>query len=333
MVMVPDPRETTTSKIFGWYEGQKESHRKHLGASVIGHHCDRYIWLSFRWVKTPSFEGRMRRLFETGNREELRVLQNLRDIGIEIYCEEDGHQIRATDESGHFAGSLDGIGRGFPEAPKSWAVIECKTSNTKAFKEIKQKGVKSFKPQHYAQMNVYMGWMKIDRAIYICVCKENDDIYTEWVHFDEAEFREKSEKARRLVQSSQPPVKLSEDPANWQCKMCDNYINCHEGVAAEINCRTCCNATPVEGGKWRCELDGNEIDYEKQLVGCDSHIFIPALVPNLEPFDGGENFVEYFVNGEETIINKAGTSKLVAKKNNNKIGGELEGDLNDEIPF
>jgi hypothetical protein len=123
MVAVPEPVRTTAKEIYAWYEQQKEEHREHLGASQIGHQCDRYLWYVFRWVNLPTFNGRLLRLFGTGKREEPRVYEELRGIGVELHTEDSGKQIECRDASGHFGGSIDGIGRGFPEAPKTWAIL------------------------------------------------------------------------------------------------------------------------------------------------------------------------------------------------------------------
>ena len=93
MPPLPASMHTTARKIYDWYERQKEDHREHLGASLIGHHCDRYLWLTFRWSVSPQFEGRVLRLFGTGKREETRVYDELRAIGVDIHTEADGKQI------------------------------------------------------------------------------------------------------------------------------------------------------------------------------------------------------------------------------------------------
>lgn len=297
MPPLPASMHTTARKIYDWYESQKEDHREHLGASLIGHHCDRYLWLNFRWSVSPQFEGRVLRLFGTGKREESRVYDELRAIGVEIHTEENGKQIICRDPSGHFGGSLDGIGLGFPEAPKTWAVLEVKTCNASSFAKLaKSKSVKAEKPQHYAQMQTYMGLMGLDRALYFAVNKDSDDLYTEWVHADKEVYLDALARAKRIVNATTPPNRISEDPANWQCKMCDMYKLCHQKDQAEVNCRTCVHSTPVEGGKWRCNEHEKDLSVEAQRAGCDSHIFIPALVQGTA-IDAGDHFVEYFVEG------------------------------------
>jgi hypothetical protein len=278
-------------------------------------------------------------LFDTGKREEARVYEELRAIGVELHTEDGGKQITCRDSTGHFGGSLDGVGLGFPEAPKSWAVLEIKTANDKAFTSLKAKGVEAAKYQHFAQMQTYMGMMKMDRAMYICINKNTDDLHTEWVHFDKETYRDLLARAERTVKRTTPADRISEDPSHWLCKMCDMYKLCHQQEPAEANCRTCCFATPTDDGKWTCYEHKKELSAEDQRKGCDSHLFIPALVHGT-PVDGGNNFVEYFVEstGETFKNGPAHTpSKEVAKRGRKKAADASPtvsmDDLNDEIPF
>ena len=94
------PDQLTSQAITAWYEAKPQDFRDHLGASLIGHSCNRYLWLTFRWAVMPKFEGRMLRLFNTGNREEIRIAEELRGIGVELYTDEDGKQITVRDDSG-----------------------------------------------------------------------------------------------------------------------------------------------------------------------------------------------------------------------------------------
>ena len=333
MATMPD---TTAGKITAWHEAKKETHREHLGASLIGHHCDRYLWLVFRWADTPKFSGRLRRLFDTGKREEPRIYEELRAIGVELHTEDDGKQIECRDQTGHFGGSVDGIGKGFVEGPNTWAVLEIKTSNDKAFNDLRNQCVKKGKPQHYAQMQTYMGLMKLDRAMYICVNKNTDDLHSEWVAYDEKEFMGITVRSSMIVLSSRPKPRISEDPANWQCKMCDMHAICHQEKVAEFNCRTCVNATAVEGGKWVCEMQKKQLGPEEQSRGCDAHMFIPDLVPAAEPIDASDTHIEYkdkrsgktFKNGGFAV-----TSRNFEADRAKALGVSAKVPFSDEIPF
>lgn len=306
MTYLPQSQHGTAQAIADWYAAKKEVYRPHLGASVIGHNCDRHVWFTFRWAKLPGFQWRTKRLFDTGKREESRVLAELKAIGVEIHADDNGKQIECRDESGHFGGSVDGIGIGFKESPKTWAVLEVKTHNTKSFADLEKKGVEESKPRHWAQMQVYMALMKLDRAYYFAVCKDTDDIYGEWVHFNKAAYAKIYERAKSIIGAAQPPERISADPAHWECKMCDFYNLCHQDKLAAVNCRTCCHASPGSEGKWNCEYHKMPITETKQNAGCQSHMFIPALVPFADAVDAAEGYVEYrhkvtgktFKNGE-----------------------------------
>ena len=60
MAALPEPNHTTVAKIYKAYEDDAESgNRPHLGASLIGRSCERQLWLTFRWVDSKKFSGRM----------------------------------------------------------------------------------------------------------------------------------------------------------------------------------------------------------------------------------------------------------------------------------
>ncbi|MEY4441040.1 MAG: hypothetical protein RL442_40 [Pseudomonadota bacterium] len=309
MATLPDSTHTTAHQIVRWYESKPQQHRPHMGASLIGHQCRRSVWLTWRWVMKPEFSGRILRLFNRGQREEQLFVEELRGIGATVWDKdpETGDQIRVSACKGHFGGSLDGIAKGLPEAPKSTAVLEFKTHSSKSFADLVKHKVQASKPQHYSQMMVYMGLMVIDRALYMAVNKDTDELYTEWVHFDAGHFNAMMERAEELIEMNVPPVKFSDDPANYVCKQCNFWKHCHGAQAAEANCRTCCHSSPVEDSAWHCQKHDGKPDLKVQADGCNDHLMIPALVPYGEPIDGGQSWVAYkhrdngvlFVNGPE----------------------------------
>ena len=83
----------TVDLIYSTYKNSPP--RPHLGASEIGAQCERALWYSFHHCKLPAFSGRMLRLFETGQREEERIIRNLRSAGLQVWDRgDDGGQIR-----------------------------------------------------------------------------------------------------------------------------------------------------------------------------------------------------------------------------------------------
>jgi hypothetical protein len=309
---------TTAAKIFASYEAAADDgHRPHLGASQIGHRCERYLWLTFRWARKANFSGRMLRLFATGQLEEARIVADLRAIGVQVYdLDSDGKQWRVNDIGGHFGGSMDAAVIGLPEAPKTWHVAEFKTHNRKSFEDLAKRRVQAAKPQHYAQMQVYMGLTHMDRAVYVAVNKDNDELYIERVEFDPAEFTRLTERAERVIGAAEPPLRISADPSWWECKMCDYAALCHGTALPEVNCRTCAHSTPETDGdaRWTCARDKTDLPLHKQHAGCGQHRYIPIMLEKVaEQIDVVDDEVVYRVlEGGATFRNGNGPGSLTS---------------------
>lgn len=311
MVELPEelPNKTVEA-IYKYYEDTASDWRRnHLGASLIGKECERSLWYSFRWATKPKFNGRMLRLFETGNREEKRIINNLRNLGITVWDHdpETGLQINFGYSGGHYAGSLDGIGIGFLEAEKTWHVVECKTAGIKSFKELKKSGVRLAKFEHYSQMQQYMAWSELDRAYYFCVCKDTDEIYAERVYFDKEYADRLKSKAERIIFSPVPLHMSSDADKSPTCLFCEHKDVCRQRALPEINCRTCALSTPLENGTWVCEhhaCAGHVIEPIDQRRVHPCHVFIPDFVPLDQTDASQENAtISYgsIVNGEKEI--------------------------------
>ena len=70
MSIIPTSKNYIAELIDTAHEKKADNHREHLGASLLGHPCDRYLWLTFRWAVKPTFPGRLLRLFRRGHNEE-----------------------------------------------------------------------------------------------------------------------------------------------------------------------------------------------------------------------------------------------------------------------
>lgn len=291
MTAIPSPINSTVAAIYRGYEERRgEELRPHLGASQIGHPCSRALWYGFRWALTKDFDGRMLRLFETGQLEENRLIRDLRHIGVEVSAfDPEGNQWRVSALGGHFGGSMDGCAVGIPEAPKTWHVLEFKTHNLKSFTDLQAKGVMEAKPMHFAQMQVYMELTGMTRALYLAVCKNDDQLYAERVEHDPVAAAKLLAKAERIIFSDEPPARISDNPSWWECKFCDYHPVCHGESVALVNCRTCAHVTAAKDGTWRCEVDHTDepITVEEQRHGCHLHRYNPHLLANVAEYLGG----------------------------------------------
>lgn len=261
------------------YDG---GHRRHLGASQIGHECSRYLWYVFRWVQSPKFDGRMQRLFDRGHREEARFIEWLEGIGaqvVEFQPDADGNQNKGEQQYrvkgvlGHFGGSLDGqimlpekYGVGFG------MLSEFKTKGTgSGFNKLLEKGVKLVSPQHYDQMCVYGRAYGYKYALYMSINKNDDNLHVEVVDLDWKRGEELERKATDVITSQIPPERVATSAAYQACKFCDFSNICHSGAPVEKNCRSCQSASPTENGEWFCATFQGIIPNEFIPQGCDNY--------------------------------------------------------------
>lgn len=264
------------------YDG---GHRTHLGASLIGRSCKRYLWYVFRWCKHVAHDGRRQRLFNRGHREEARFVEWLEGIGFKVWFEdrngtpdENGNypQYRISDVNGHFGGSLDGIA----EFPPGWGIdepvlLEFKTSGTGSkFSKLKDNFMPVEKPDHFAQTSTYGFKYAFRFVLYLCINKNDDDLHIELAKLDHNLGQQMIAKANQIIGSQTPPPKLSESPTFIDCRLCDMRDICHEGASIERNCRSCIHATPVENAQWHCAIHSETngpIPKNVIPVGCESY--------------------------------------------------------------
>jgi hypothetical protein len=252
--------------------------RTHLGASIIGHECERFIWFGFRWMFYEVHSGRMQRLFQRGHLEEDRIIEWLTGIGFAIsQVDIDGKQFRIVFAEGHGGGSSDGIGR----MPVRYCVnepvlLECKTQKDKRFSILQGSGVQKEKPQHFIQASIYGRRLGLRYCLYIAVNKENDDLDVELIELDWGLAEAEEVKAEKIIDSKFPPPRISENPSFWKCKMCSANPLCHQGAPVMKNCRSCCHSEPMPAKQWRCNQWNAMIPESEIPKGCDAWSQLPT---------------------------------------------------------
>lgn len=298
------------------YKQDSDEFRTHLGASQVGRECDREVWYGFRWAVSRSekiewhkelgphngppctlcrsTQARMMRLVNRGHLEEARFIALLQTIGVEVWTHDEyGRQFKVSFLGGHFGGSCDSVVRGIPDLPLEPMLAEMKTHKDSSFSKVKNQGLREAKPDHFTQMQMYMGGLHLNYGIYFAVNKDNDDIYTEIIVFDPDFFAFHQDRAKRVVFSLLPPKKISESPGWYKCTICLAKPICHKvkGLdgrvpAPQRNCRTCTSSRPGEDGAWTCTnpevtflAKGKLVVLTKQdqLAGCHRYLPIEGL--------------------------------------------------------
>lgn len=251
-----------------------EGYRSHLGASVIGNECLRYLFYHFRWMHKESYPARTLRIFEVGFGFEARVRQGLESIGCQFLDKlSTGQQIRFSDLQGHFGGSIDGV-----FIAPSWGIneptlLECKTSGTGSpFNDLAKRGMRETKQQHFIQNSVYGKGLQLNNVLYVCENKNDSSWYFELLPLSREVAEAAYKKAQFVIfETDSPPKKVNQKRNFFLCNMCSMQPICHDGVKTDVNCRSCKNAEPIEGGQWRCNHWGQVIPPEAILNACPEH--------------------------------------------------------------
>jgi hypothetical protein len=282
--------------------------REYLGASIIGEACDRYLWYVHRGLVREEVEGRMFRLWQTGHREEARMLDDLRAIGMKVFDRDaNGEQFAMKALGGHFSGHMDAVVVGVPEAPKSPHVAECKTHKDDSFNKLKKVGVRGAKPLHFAQMQTYMGGFKLDRALYLAHNKDTDELYSERVKFEPDVYKALLARAGRVIATSKAPERVASRMDDFRCKFCPAFALCW-GVEKDGSlpkaavpipaqtCKSCVHSTAItegEGARWRCERYKTVLETPDVGAKCPSHLLLPHLVAFAEATDSDDGWIEF----------------------------------------
>ena len=261
------------------YDG---GHRSHLGASLIGRECKRYLWYVFRWCLHEKTTGRQQRLFNRGHREEARFIEWLEGIGFKVWFEnrdegpnEKGEfpQYRISDVMGHFGGSLDGIA----VLPERYGIaepvlLEFKTNGTGAgFNKLADDGMPIAKPEHFAQTSTYGKKYNFRYCVYLNINKNDDSLHIEVVKLNHNLGEQMIMKAEQIIMSQTAPARLSDNPTFHKCGYCHMKDICHKGAVPEVNCRSCAFARPVENAEWFCEVHNGNIPKDFIAKACPSY--------------------------------------------------------------
>jgi hypothetical protein len=270
MVSLSDIHKTTLGEISKLSE--KQEHRPYLGMSQIGHSCSRYLWYSFRWCYSEQHSARLLRLFNRGHREELAIIETLSKIGIICY----GDQTEVVMAHGHSKGHCDGMCIRVPEAPKTEHLTEYKTMSDKYFKEVCKLGVKASKPIYFAQCQIYMKKLKLTRALFVAVNKNDDSMYIERIPY-EPEIGKMLERRAEDIILSEKPMKKEFDSTWYECKWCGARDICHFNKVPDKNCRTCEYCDIIPEGKWECSKHELELSVGQQRIGCNKYQLLDSL--------------------------------------------------------
>lgn len=265
---------------------QRVSQRTYLPCSDIGNDCHRDLWMTLRWASpVKNSTGQKQRIFKRGDREECRIIDDLRAAGLHVSDRDEGtgRQYEYLLARGHAMARIDGAvtdPRGLLMSSSEWAMLEVKSHNKENFAALVKHGVRKAFPKHWAQCQISMKLSGLEKTIYAARNKNDESDRIIEITLDKQAADALVKKAEYIVDANDAPTRISIDPHWYRCRMCSHNAVCHGSALPLRNCRTCAFSAPEDGGVWACKKEGIErtLDRAAQLAGCSSHRWIPSLV-------------------------------------------------------
>ena len=226
-------------------EQKSKPERDYMGASRLGVSCQRALQYEFTHTpKDEDFKGQTLRIFAAGHAFEDMAIHWLRAAGLELFTrKQNGDAFGFSVAGGRIRGHVDGIISGAPAElgltfPMLW---ECKSMNTKSWKETVKHGVAKSKPVYAAQIAIYQAYMEgsvagicRNPALFTAVNKDTAEIYHELVPFDAATAQAASDRAvmiLRATETGEVMPRITLDPEYYECRFCSYRQRCWEGNA------------------------------------------------------------------------------------------------------
>ncbi|QVJ07736.1 hypothetical protein S1R3Y_000027 [Vibrio phage vB_ValP_VA-RY-3] len=226
--------------------------RGYNGLSSIGNKCVRQMQLVHYDCYQVTLSKRILRLFNEGHRMEPVLVEALKELGIVV----ENDQTRVVGVAGHWKGHIDGEGHFLPDSDffeEGVFLTEFKTHNDKSFKDLLKNKVKASKPGHYDQMQAYMGYRRLPKALYVSYNKNDSTIYIEWVEFDPEHFKDLQRKEGEVIMAEELLPRIGNDKSTWfECKMCDARKVCFGKEEVKPSCKNCKHVDVLDDGVWRC---------------------------------------------------------------------------------
>lgn len=207
-----------------------EEPRNYIGASFIGHQCDRFIYYSYHNAPHAPIDWKGAFAIQNGHADEIVLANRLRMVeGIVLETEDlNGKQFGFSKFNGKYKGHYDGKITGLIQAPKTKHIWEAKSCNEKKFNNLKKcieekeekDSLEAWDKIFYAQAVVYMEEEKVERH-YLTACMPGvRDIISVRTHRNSNYAKFLEAKAERIIETKSAPQRIGENRDFFVCKFC-----------------------------------------------------------------------------------------------------------------
>lgn len=200
--------------------------RKYIGASSIGHPCERKLWYGYQGITATPVAPSTRRTFDIGRVLERLVLDYLAAAGLPLVREPKQLSFKDKDVP-QLQGNLDALWIKNESPTNPYAVIEIKTARDSSFNVFKRQGLQKWYPIYYSQVQTYMGLSNVKEAYIIAINKDTSELHDELVNFNEGHYQLIRSKALRIINATETPPKINVNPCYFVCRTCVYKSMCH----------------------------------------------------------------------------------------------------------
>jgi len=254
----------------------KDFPRGYPGISGVGEPCLRKRQLEHYFAEKGEINARTQRIFSVGHLFEEIFYKEAREEGYEVWGDQQDLELL----DGKLGGHCDGMIKGIPEAPKTTHVLELKTMNDKAWKDVLRNQVKKSKPVYYCQVQLYMKALKLDRALFVAINKNDCQYYVERIKSDNEYVKEQLNRTVDVFESEMLLPRISERRSYYACGWCTYKSICHENTPIRKTCRSCIASNYVKGMTWNCWLKKKDLTRAEQIDACEKYQIQTMFEPN-----------------------------------------------------
>lgn len=230
-----NPFQNIDKRIWKSLVEKPQKERRYIGASIVGHPCDRRIWLEWKRLVDPrQYQdeekiGQKLEIFQRGNEEEEIFIKKLHDAG---YIVKD-RQWEFSVYDGKLQGHCDGV---IVDDEGYEYIFEFKTMKDSTFKRAAKEGIQKTNPNYITQIQLYMNFKDLktkdglNRALIICQNKDRDYQRLQEFHVINPQLilGTQARVERIISYADDMPGRLcAPEKPSYICKMCDYFKFCY----------------------------------------------------------------------------------------------------------
>lgn len=217
--------------------GSTSSQERHyLGASVVGHVCERHVQYhmlaGLGLVERAIPEPRVMRIFDRGNTYEEKARDWLKGAGFLFGRTRKGKSFQDFD--GHFKGHVDGVITGWKKPGIECPIIlpalwENKCLGSKSWKKLADSALYAYSSTYYAQVQLYMYYLGLERCLFTAVNADTMDLYHEVVQFNDRDAETYRSRVQHVIQAcdmGEMVPRHTQDKNHYICKWCNFSAGC-----------------------------------------------------------------------------------------------------------